>query len=139
MTSENITLLRIGELHRVSQVPIKTIRYYEALGLIQADQRTEGGFRLFYPEVADRLAFIKRTQSLGFSLEEIGHILNIHDQGELPCAEVRQQLQIKITEIDQRIAQLQTLRTELISLTSESPSLEEISDDVICPILQSPG
>ncbi|MEO0373164.1 MAG: heavy metal-responsive transcriptional regulator [Cyanobacteria bacterium P01_A01_bin.17] len=139
MHSQDTDRLRIGELHRVSRVPIRTIRYYEKLGLIQVAQRTEGGFRLFRPEVADRLAFIKRTQRLGFSLEEIRHILDIHDQGELPCAEVRQRLQVKIAEIDQRIVQLQLLRTELMSLASEPPELKEISDDIICPILQSPG
>ncbi len=137
MLSQGTNLIRIGELHRLSQVPIKTIRYYEELGLIHAKQRTEGGFRLFRPEVATRLAFIKRTQSLGFSLDEIGHILQIHDQGKLPCSAVRQQLQEKVAAIDQRIAQLQSLRTELLSLTSESPVLTTISEDIICPILQS--
>ncbi len=130
-------LLRIGELHRISQVPINTIRYYEERGLIQVTQRTEGGFRLFSPEAINRLAFIKRTQNLGFSLEEIGQILQIHDQGQLPCTAVRQQLQVKIDEINQRIDQLQTLRAELISLSLESPALEPKPENVICPILQS--
>jgi DNA-binding transcriptional MerR regulator len=137
-------LLRIGELQAESGVPIKTIRYYEELGLIRAERRTEGGFRLFSTDMLPRLAFIKRSQRLGFSLHEIGHILAIHDRGELPCGEVRQHLQSKVAEIDRQIEQLRTLQTELRSLlggqqpppiAATEPRLVR-SPGTICPIIQ---
>lgn len=59
MATSSFDLLRIGQLSDRSQVPIKTIRYYEELGLLQAQQRTSGGFRLFSPAALTRLAFIK--------------------------------------------------------------------------------
>ena len=62
---------QIGLIAKESGVPIKTIRYYEELGLLKASSRTEGGFRLFDPDVFARLHFIKRAQSLGLSLLEI--------------------------------------------------------------------
>lgn len=81
-------LKQIGPIAKESGVPIKTIRYYEELGLLQAVDRTEGGYRLFDASVFDRLSFIKRAQSLGLSLAEIKEFLDVHDQGDLPCDHV---------------------------------------------------
>jgi DNA-binding transcriptional MerR regulator len=58
----------IGSVAKESGVPIKTIRYYEELGLLKAVGRTEGGYRLFNADIFARLNFIKRAQSLGLSL-----------------------------------------------------------------------
>jgi MerR family transcriptional regulator, copper efflux regulator len=134
------SLLKIGEIHSHSQIPIKTIRYYEDIGLIRSEKRSPGGFRLFSPAVLVRLGFIKRSQALGFSLQEIRYILDIHDQGELPCTEVRHNIERKIQDIDDRIQQLQQLKQELSNLMtrpSGDPS-QRGRPDVICPILQSP-
>ena len=68
-------LLKIGEVAIQSGVPIKTIRYYEQIGLVKTAERTEGKFRLFEVGIITRLVFIKRLQSLGFSLQEIGECL----------------------------------------------------------------
>lgn len=128
-------LLRIGELSHQSHVPIKTIRYYEEMGLIQADCRTPGGFRLFNPDALTRLTFIKRAQTLGLSLQEIGHILSLHDQGEQPCQEVRHTLQEKVQEIEERIEQLTLLRQHLLSLLADADTLTH-QDATICPIIE---
>ena len=129
-------LLRIGQISSLAQVSIKTIRYYEKLGLLQALKRTEGGFRLFSPEVIGRLNFIKRSQNLGLSLTEIGQLLQIHDRGEMPCNEVRHTLQTKIEEIDTCIKQLRDLKVELQSLISETKPIKKRKADIICPIIQ---
>ena len=126
---------QIGPIAKESGVPIKTIRYYEELGLLQSVGRTEGGYRLFDASVFDRLHFIKRAQSLGLSLAEIKEFLDVHDQGNLPCSHVRVKLQDKITEIDRQIEQLQILKSELQQLLSESMNSEN-SNTVICPIIQ---
>ena len=129
-------LLRIGQISSIAQVSVKTIRYYEKLGLLQALKRTEGGFRLFSPEVIGRLNFIKRSQNLGLSLTEIGQLLQIHDRGEMPCNEVRHTLQTKIEEIDACIKQLRDLKVELQSLISETKPIKKRKADIICPIIQ---
>ena len=130
-------LLRIGQLKAQSQVPIKTIRYYETLGLITAAQRTEGGFRLFAPSTVNRLAFIKRSQTLGLSLKEIGELLDIRDRGQSPCQAVKQTLQSKIQAIDNQIAQLTLLKSQLETLMeTEGTALAE--DGMICPIIEHP-
>ncbi len=139
MPATQTELLKIGELKTRSGISVKTIRYYEELGLIEAAGRTEGGFRLFTTETIARLAFIKRAQSLGLSLQEIGEILQIHDRGKLPCQEVKHKLQAKVLEIEQRIAELQILKTQLVSLinTPQSPSSSHSqANELICPIIQ---
>ncbi len=126
---------QIGSIAKESGVPIKTIRYYEELGLLQAIGRTEGGYRLFSGDVLSRLSFIKRAQSLGLSLAEIKEFLDVHDQGNLPCDHVRVKLQDKMADIDRQIQQLQILKLELQALLSE-PLSSENPDTVICPIIQ---
>ncbi|MGF1566748.1 MAG: heavy metal-responsive transcriptional regulator [Nodosilinea sp.] len=128
-------LLRIGELSHASQVPIKTIRYYEEIGLLQAEGRTEGGFRQFTPACLTRLAFIKQAKTLGLSLQEIHHILDIHDQGKMPCQEVKQTLQVKIHDIEQRIQELSTLKAHLQHLLAEADD-PALAAATICPIIE---
>jgi len=132
-------LIQIGELSKASGLSVKTIRYYEDLGLIHAVKRTKGGFRLFEKETTlIRLQFIKQAQSLGMSLEEIGEFLKVRDRGDLPCHEVKQKLQDKATQIDQQIQALQHLQTQIKSLLAGAdPILENPEDARICPIIQS--
>ncbi|MBP0008964.1 heavy metal-responsive transcriptional regulator [Roseofilum sp. Belize Diploria] len=138
MLSSQSERLLIGQVKAQSGVPIKTIRYYEQLGLIAAVDRTEGGFRLFSPQVLSRLAFIRRSQHLGFSLQEIKQILHIHDQGELPCEQVRHNIKVKVTEIDRRITELKQLKQELLDLVQTSPQVDSSAAPIICPIIQQP-
>lgn len=127
---------QIGAVAKKSGVPIKTIRYYEELGLLKASGRTEGGYRLFNPDIFARLNFIKRAQNLGMKLSEIKEFLDIHDQGELPCEHVKIRLEEKLSAIAQQIQQLQTLKLELEYLLSGSPTSSELSEHTICPIIE---
>ena len=136
LTQQDKKPLLIGQVTALSKVLIRTIRYYESLGLLNSSGRTEGGFRQFSSDVLTRLAFIKRAQSLGLSLEEIRDILNIHDQGKLPCGEVKQKLEDKVNEIDRQIEELLTLRDELTGLLSGWDNFTGKRKDTICPIIQ---
>ncbi|MDM9580494.1 heavy metal-responsive transcriptional regulator [Nostoc sp. GT001] len=126
----------IGNVAKSSGVPIKTIRYYEELGLLRSLGRTEGGFRLFNSDVLARLHFIKRAQSLGLTLSEIKDFLNVHDGGELPCVHIKAKLQDKITAIDEQIQQLLILRQELSGLVSGWETIPENPEQTICPIIE---
>lgn len=106
----------IGSVAKQSGIPIKTIRYYEELGLLKKTERTEGGYRLFNSDVCARLSFIKRAQSLGLSLAEIKDFLNVLDLGGLPCEHIKVKLEDKLEAIEQQIQQLQILKQELMGL-----------------------
>jgi len=127
---------QIGVVAKESGVPIKTIRYYEELGLLKASGRTEGGFRLFHSDVFARLNFIKRAQSLGLTLSEIKEFLNVHDQGDLPCEHIKVKLQDKLVDIDKQIRQLIILKQELEGLLSGWETIPETSEETICPIIE---
>jgi MerR family transcriptional regulator, copper efflux regulator len=133
------TLFKIGQVASESKLPVKTIRYYDDLGLLASVViRSENGYRLFYPTVFNRLAFIKRTQSLGLSLQEIQEILNVHDQGQLPCGVVKHRLLSKLDEIQQQIEAFELLKSELLGILScwqDKPSPEKITQ-TICPNIQ---
>lgn len=133
-------LLRIGEVASSSNLPIKTVRYYEEIGLLTSTvSRSESNYRLFEPTVLRRLAFIKRSQSLGLSLRQIQDILKVHDQGQIPCGEVKQNLQKKVQQVTEQIEALQLLRSELQGLLSgwqDQPDAD-IAAQTICPNLET--
>ena len=137
MLVQDSQLLLIGQIAVQSGVPIKTIRYYEELGLLKSMGRTEGGYRQFSSQVLTRLAFIKRAQNLGLSLQEIGGILKVYDQGELPCGEVKEKLEDKLVQTEQQIEQLQTLQAELRGLLTGWHDFPIEKRGTICPIIQN--
>jgi DNA-binding transcriptional MerR regulator len=130
--------LKIGELAHLSGLSVKTIRYYEDIGLLAPTvERSSSGYRLFQSQVLNRLAFIKRAQSLGLSLQEIKPLLALHDRGELPCPEVKEQLQKKISEIASVMEALKTQQAELQSILKvwqEQPPSRQLNE-FICPNL----
>jgi MerR family transcriptional regulator, copper efflux regulator len=126
----------IGSIAKTSGLPIKTIRYYEELGLLKTTGRTEGGYRLFDSDVFSRLSFIKRAQGLGLSLSEIKEFLDVYDQGDLPCGHIKVKLEDKLEAIEQQIQQLQILKQELKGLLSGWETIPEHPEETICPIIQ---
>jgi len=126
---------QIGVVAKESGVTIKTIRYYEELGLLKSSGRTEGGFRLFNTNVLARLHFIKRAQSLGLTLAEIKEFLNVHDEGELPCEHIKTKLEDKVQAIDEQIQQLLILRQDLEGMLSGWEIQPETYHSTICPII----
>lgn len=134
--------LKIGQVALAAGLPIRTVRYYESIGLLGPTvERAVSSYRLFDAAVLARLAFIRRCQRLGLSLKEIRAILQVHDQGQLPCQEIRDHLQDKLQEIEQQIADLQVLKDQIQSLLSDwrIPAGSSTASEVICPILQNPG
>ena len=78
--------LKIGEVARRAGVGVETLRFYERAGLLDRPARTEGGYRLYDAETLKTLEFIKRAQSLGFTLAEIKRIIAESRAGQRPCA-----------------------------------------------------
>ncbi|KAI9135092.1 heavy metal-responsive transcriptional regulator [Acaryochloris sp. CCMEE 5410] len=106
------THLKIGEVRRQTGVAVGALRYYESLGLIHSD-RGDNGYRYYPQETVQQVQFIKKAQTLGFSLEEIREILNIHQQGDIPCERVQSMLQDKIEQLDHQIQQMMSFKSEL--------------------------
>ena len=124
-----------GELARHGQVNPETIRYYERSGLLPPPARSDAGYRLFAPAAVQRIRFIKRAQAVGFSLDEIKTLLDLKYAPDATCGDVREMVDVKISDIDHKIAALQAMRDELSELFDECPGGDHPTDE--CPILGS--
>lgn len=105
--------LKIGELAALANVAVATIRYYETLGLLDPASRGDSGYRYYDDESVQRLQFIKKAQSLQFSLSEIQQILGVRRQGSPACCIVRDLLDQKISHLEEQIRLMQSLKSEL--------------------------
>src|SRR4051812_39428437 len=99
-------LLKIGEVSKRTGIGIEALRFYERMGLLGRPTRTNSGYRLYDPEIVERLSFIKKAQVLGLSLSEIAQIISEKAAGESPCAHVREIVRNRLEELDQRMAEM---------------------------------
>jgi DNA-binding transcriptional MerR regulator len=112
-TAEREPSLRIGEVAERVGVNPKTIRYYEDIGLIPEADRRPSGYRVYGADDVERIAFVKRAQRFGLSLDEIREVLAYREQGQAPCEFVLSAVRRHADDVDQRIAELTQLREEL--------------------------
>lgn len=103
----------IGALARKAGVGVTAVRFYERAGLLPTPARSAANYRLYPPEALRRVQFIKKAQALGFTLEEIKEILDLHDHGRAPCRRVTDFGKKHLQEIDARIAVLRAFREAL--------------------------
>lgn len=126
--------LGIGALARQAGVRIDTVRYYERSGLLLPRSRLPSGYRRYGTTELARLRFIRRAQSLGFSLKEIRDLLALWKGRDV--ARVKRAAQTKLAGVDARIAALQRMRDGLATLIAACPGHGEPAD---CPILRALG
>lgn len=72
-------LMKIGEFAAFAGTNLRTLRYYEELGLLQPTMRSEGGFRYYRPTDSNRVHLIQGLQELGLQLDEVGALLETRD------------------------------------------------------------
>lgn len=104
--------MKIGELETRSGASRHTLRYYEQIGLITAERRANN-YRVYNAQTLHDLDFIQRAQSMGFSLGEIGQILDAQRNQRIDCAEGAKLIEKKMAEIQQKIASLQSIHRYL--------------------------
>jgi Cu(I)-responsive transcriptional regulator len=107
---------RIGDLAQRTDTKVETIRYYERIGILPAPKRTAGNYRSYGPGHLGRLSFIRRARDLGFSLEEVRHLLSLSDQKNRSCSSVDAIARKHLSDVDRKIADLRALRRELGSI-----------------------
>lgn len=96
-------------------MPSRTVRYYDRIGLVAADDRSDAGYRLYGAEEEGRLLFVRRAKRLGFSLDEIRGLLAAAEAGGgATVPELERLLDQKVAEIEARILELEAFRDRLI-------------------------
>lgn len=127
--------MKIGELAEQTGVPTKTIRFWESEGLLPEPDRTSSGYRSYTADAASRLRFIRHAQTAGFTLRQIGQILDISDSGAPPCQHVTGAVAARLAEIEARILELQATRTRLQHLARRAKTQDPAACEGICSIM----
>ena len=125
--------LTIGRLAKRAAVGIDTVRFYERRGLLPNPERTPAGYRLYPESIVDRIRFIRRAKDLGFSLDEVESLLDLHDHGGRKSA-VKALAKKKLAEIDARIEDLARIRDVLRELDGRCSGHGDVAG---CPIIDA--
>lgn len=105
--------MKIGELSRATGTNIETIRYYERIGLLPAPDRTAANYRSYGDAHRARLAFVRHSRELGFTIEEVRSLLDLSDDPTRECDEADRIATRHLEQVEEKIAQLTLLRDEL--------------------------
>ncbi len=124
--------MNIGQASDATGLPAKTIRYYEDIKLVKPD-RAANGYRDYANKDIHQLAFLQRSRSLGFTIEECRLLLSLYEDKGRASADVKAVALEKIAKIDQKLDELKSLRSTLTSLAENCHG----DDRPECPIIDS--
>jgi len=124
--------LTIGALAQAAGVNVETIRYYQRKGLMSKPQRAYGSIRRYADADHDRVRFIKASQRLGFSLEEVAELLKLEDGTH--CTETRDLASKKLQDVRLRLANLRSMEKTLSHLVARCDATQSA---VQCPLIKS--
>jgi len=122
--------VNISGAAKQSGLSVKTVRYYDDIGLVVAE-RTASGYREYDESMVSKLRFLQRSRSLGFSLADCRQLLSLYQDKHRASADVKRLAQSRIGEIDRKIAELQSLKHTLATLADACQG----DDRPDCPII----
>lgn len=126
--------MTIGKLAKICGVGIETIRFYERKGLIPKPERKDSVFRQYGQKDVRRLHFILMAKKHGFTLNEIKHLLELGASPDASCEQVRREAEEKIHLIEQKIAELQSMKNALRRLAASCQGAVPAGE---CPIIDA--
>ena len=101
---------RPGTLAKAVRLSPDTLRHYERTGVLPRASRTVAGYRLYPASTVERIRVVQNALRIGFTLAELGEVLNARDAGSAPCQRVFQLAQDKLQKVSMDIKALK--RTE---------------------------
>lgn len=107
--------MNIGEAARRTKLPAKTIRYYEDIGLVVPARRANG-YRDYADADVHRLIFMQRARTLGFTIDQCRGLLSLYSDKERASSDVKKMVQERLTEIDRKVEELNSMRHTLAKL-----------------------
>ena len=124
--------MNIGQAAKQTGLSAKMIRYYESIDLLPVAGRSVSGYRQYSAQDLHRLAFIKRSRDLGFSLGEVQQLLALWQDRQRASADVKALAAAHIHELERKISALSGLRDTLKELMDSCQG----NDRPDCPILK---
>lgn len=125
--------MRIGELAAATETGLQTLRFYEKRGLLGKTRRQTSGYRDFSAETVQLIRYIKQSQELGFTLNEIKELLALRNKSGSNSAEVRTLAQEKLANVESKLKRLQQMRDELKHILKTC----DCSERERCPALEA--
>lgn len=122
----------IGAAAAAAGLPVKTVRYYADIGLVEPQLRSGANYRLYAPREIAELGFVRRARAFGFSIEECRDLLNLYRDRSRTSAEVKRIALGHVAQLDARLAELRRLRADLAHLAARCAG----DDRPDCPILE---
>ena len=123
--------MNIGEASKRTGLPIKTIRYYEEIGLLIADRRTNG-YRDYSNDHIHRLAFLKRAREFDFSLDDCRELLGLYSNQERASSQVKTLAAHRLEDLKLKAAEITHLAATLEQLVKNCAG----DDQPDCPIIE---
>lgn len=125
--------ISIGEVAKRTSLGVETIRFYEREGLIEEPPRKISGYRQYPEEVIDRIRLIRRAKELGFSLKEIRDLIEMQRSSTATCADVKNIIDAKVTELGQKIAELNKMK-DILNTLSHHDNRDAVAAE--CPLFR---
>lgn len=125
--------MKTGELAKLADCQVETVRYYEREGLLPAPARSEGNYRLYSSEHLERLTFIRNCRTLDMTLDEIRSLLALMDRPEESCEGVNSLVDEHIEHVQARVTSLLALQQQLVELRHRCATKRGVNE---CGILQ---
>lgn len=108
--------MNISAASKAAGLPVKTVRYYADIGLVDASARSEAGYRTYNDVALRKLVFVRRSREFGFSIEECRELLGLYQDQDRTSAEVKRIATRRVEEIEVKLRELQSLHDELTHL-----------------------
>lgn len=108
--------MKIGDVARRAEVSVDTVRFYERRGVLPVPERMPSGYRTYTAATVERIRLARRLQGLGLTLDEVIDALHATDRGEATCDSERWRLEAVVERIDQKIAELRSVRREVTAV-----------------------
>jgi DNA-binding transcriptional MerR regulator len=113
MATNHQAAIQIGEVAKRSSLTVDAIRFYEKRKLLPKADRSAGRFRLYGDGTIERLRFIQQMQGLGFSLREVGELIQLRERKVEACESVKELLGVKLIDVRAKLQELRHLESEL--------------------------
>ena len=120
----------IGAVAKALDINVETIKFYQKKGLIKQPQKPDNGYRTYDDAAVNRIKFVLKAKSLGFTLNEISSLLTLSGN----CKEVESMGLLKLALIRKKIEDLKKLEAVITNLTK---TCHNNQDDSFCPIIDS--
>ena len=125
--------MNIGKASKLSELTVKAVRYYDNIGLVKSHQNIFSGYREYNEEDVLKLKFVGKARKFNFSIDECRELLSLYENKSRPSKDVKKLTLEKISQIDEKLKQLQNLKDELSYLAKNCNGDERPN----CPILDA--